>query len=81
MVRGGPGRIHHCIRAIGMAERALEVLCLRAQSRSTFGKPLSENANIQDWIAEARIQIEMIRFLTLKFMWIRRSRIPRILQS
>lgn len=64
--RLGPGRIHHCMRAIGMAERALEVLCLRAQSRSTFGKPLSENANIQDWIAEARIEIEMIRLLTLK---------------
>ena len=64
--RLGPGRIHHCMRAIGMAERALELMCKRAQSRVTFGKPISENANIQDWIAEARIDIEMIRLLTLK---------------
>ncbi|MDT5350013.1 MAG: acyl-CoA dehydrogenase [Mycobacterium sp.] len=64
--RLGPGRIHHCMRAIGMAERALELLCKRAQSRVTFGKPISENANVRDWIAEARIDIEMIRLLTLK---------------
>jgi acyl-CoA dehydrogenase len=64
--RLGPGRIHHCMRAVGMAERALELLCRRAQSRVTFGKPLSENANIGDWIAEARIDIEMVRLLTLK---------------
>lgn len=64
--RLGPGRIHHCMRAIGMAERALELLCTRAQSRVTFGRPISENANIQDWIAESRIDIEMIRLLTLK---------------
>lgn len=64
--RLGPGRIHHCMRAIGMAERALELLCKRAQSRVTFGKPVSDNANIRDWIAEARIDIEMIRLLTLK---------------
>jgi acyl-CoA dehydrogenase len=64
--RLGPGRIHHCMRAIGMAERALELMCRRAQSRVTFGKPIGENANIQDWIAEARIDIEMIRLLTLK---------------
>lgn len=64
--RLGPGRIHHCMRAIGMAERALELLCTRAQSRVTFGKPISENANVQDWIAESRIDIEMIRLLTLK---------------
>ncbi|AOW93046.1 acyl-CoA dehydrogenase [Rhodococcus sp. WMMA185] len=64
--RLGPGRIHHCMRAIGMAERTLELMCRRASSRVTFGKPVSENANIQDWIAEARIEIEMIRLLTLK---------------
>jgi acyl-CoA dehydrogenase len=64
--RLGPGRIHHCMRAIGMAERALELMCTRARSRVTFGKPISENANIQDWIAESRIEIEMIRLLTLK---------------
>ena len=64
--RLGPGRIHHCMRTIGMAERALELMCKRAQSRVTFGKPISENANVRDWIAEARIDIEMIRLLTLK---------------
>lgn len=64
--RLGPGRIHHCMRAIGMAERALELLCRRAESRVTFGKPVSANANIRDWIAEARIDIEMIRLLTMK---------------
>ncbi|MEU4317615.1 acyl-CoA dehydrogenase family protein [Nocardia fluminea] len=64
--RLGPGRIHHCMRSIGMAERALELMCQRASSRSTFGKAISENANIQDWIAESRIDIEMIRLLTLK---------------
>nr|WP_277350804.1 acyl-CoA dehydrogenase family protein [Rhodococcus sp. HNM0569] len=64
--RLGPGRIHHCMRAIGMAERALELLCTRAQRRVTFGAPVSERANIQDWIAEARIEIEMVRLLTLK---------------
>ncbi|MBS9534769.1 acyl-CoA dehydrogenase family protein [Mycobacterium sp. M1] len=64
--RLGPGRIHHCMRCIGMAERALELMCLRADSRTTFGRPISANANIRDWIAEARIDIEMIRLLTLK---------------
>ncbi|MFB7877750.1 acyl-CoA dehydrogenase family protein [Nocardia sp. NPDC056064] len=64
--RLGPGRIHHCMRSIGMAERALELLCKRALSRETFGKPIAANANIRDWIAEARIDIEMIRLLTLK---------------
>jgi acyl-CoA dehydrogenase len=64
--RLGPGRIHHCMRAIGMAERALELMCRRAQSRVTFGSPVAERSNIQDWIAESRIDIEMIRLLTLK---------------
>ena len=64
--RLGPGRIHHCMRAIGMAERALELMCRRACTRTTFGRPISERANIQDWIAEARIEIEMVRLLTLK---------------
>lgn len=64
--RLGPGRIHHCMRSIGLAERALQLLCTRALSRVTFGKPVAENANVQDWIAEARIDIEMIRLLTLK---------------
>ncbi|WP_371828990.1 acyl-CoA dehydrogenase family protein [Rhodococcoides kyotonense] len=64
--RLGPGRIHHAMRTIGVAERALEALCRRASSRITFGKPVAARANIQDWIAEARIDIEMTRLLTLK---------------
>jgi acyl-CoA dehydrogenase len=68
--RLGPGRIHHCMRSIGAAERALELMCKRAQSRVTFGLPVSERSNIQDWIAEARIEIEMIRLLTFKAAWL-----------
>ncbi|HEX3646856.1 MAG TPA: acyl-CoA dehydrogenase family protein [Pseudonocardiaceae bacterium] len=63
--RLGPGRIHHCMRSVGVAERALELLCRRARSRVTFGKPLAERENIQDWIAESRIEIDMLRLLTL----------------
>jgi len=68
--RLGPGRIHHCMRAIGMAERALELLCQRADSRTTFGSPLSERDNVRDWIAEARIEIEKSRLLILKTAWL-----------
>ena len=64
--RLGPGRIHHCMRTIGMAERALELMCIRATRRTTWGEPLADRANIQDWIAESRIDIEMTRLLTLK---------------
>lgn len=67
--RLGPGRIHHAMRAIGMAERALELMCARAESRTTFGRKVSERANIRDWIAEARIDIEQARLLTLKTAW------------
>lgn len=67
--RLGPGRIHHAMRAIGMAERALELMCARAESRVTFGRKVSERANIRDWIAEARIDIEQARLLTLKTAW------------
>ena len=68
--RLGPGRIHHCMRAIGAAERALELLCRRAGERVTFGAPVASRSNIQDWIAEARIDIEMVRLLTMKTAWL-----------
>ena len=68
--RLGPGRIHHCMRIIGLAERALELMCQRALQRVTFGKPVAENANIQDWIAESRIDLEMVRLLTMKTAWL-----------
>jgi acyl-CoA dehydrogenase len=68
--RLGPGRIHHCMRAIGAAERALELMCRRASERVTFGQPVSQRSNIQDWIAESRIEIEMVRLLTMKTAWL-----------
>jgi acyl-CoA dehydrogenase len=68
--RLGPGRIHHCMRTIGAAERALEMMCRRASERVTFGAPVASRANVQDWIAESRIEIEMARLLTLKAAWL-----------
>jgi acyl-CoA dehydrogenase len=68
--RLGPGRIHHCMRCIGASERALALMCARAVARETFGRRLAERANIQDWIAESRIEIEMARLLTLKAAWL-----------
>ena len=68
--RLGPGRIHHCMRAIGAAERALELMCRRGLQRVTFGKPVATRGNVLDWIAESRVEIEMARLLTLKSAWL-----------
>jgi len=68
--RLGPGRIHHCMRAIGMAERALQLMCERTASRSTFGQPIIDHGVVQHWIAESRIQIEQARLLVLKTAWL-----------
>ncbi len=68
--RLGPGRIHHCMRQIGAAERALELMCLRVSGRTAFGKPLAAQGVIQDWIAESRVRIEQARLLVLKTAWL-----------
>ena len=68
--RLGPGRIHHCMRAIGMAERALSLMIDRSLERETFGQKLAEQGVIQDWIARSRIKIEEARLLTLKTAWL-----------
>jgi acyl-CoA dehydrogenase len=67
--RLGPGRIHHCMRSIGAAQYALELLCQRASTRVAFGKPLIEQGVIQEWIAQSQIEIEQARLLTLKAAW------------
>lgn len=68
--RLGPGRIHHCMRLIGMAERAVELMCRRALDRSAFGKPLARQGVVQEWIADARVAIEQLRLLVLKTAWL-----------
>ena len=68
--RLGPGRIHHCMRLIGMAERAIELMCTRALARTPFGKPLAEQGVVQDWIAESRVRVEQARLLVLKAAWL-----------
>lgn len=68
--RLGPGRIHHCMRAIGMAERALELMIDRALSRETFGSRLADKGQIQTWIAQSRVRIEAARLLVLKTAWL-----------
>jgi len=69
-LRLGPGRIHHCMRSIGVAERAISAMCERVEGRVAFGKPLSEQGVIREWIAEARISIEQLRLLVLKTAWL-----------
>ena len=68
--RLGPGRIHHAMRAVGMAERALELMCRRVATRSAFGRPIIEHGVVQRWISEARVRIEQVRLLVLKTAWL-----------
>ncbi|MEV7510613.1 acyl-CoA dehydrogenase family protein [Streptomyces sp. NPDC089922] len=68
--RLGPGRIHHCMRLIGMAERAVELMCRRALDRTAFGKPLAAQGVVQNWIADARVTVEQLRLLVLKTAWL-----------
>jgi acyl-CoA dehydrogenase len=68
--RLGPGRIHHAMRTIGMAERALEMMIERTAQRTAFGRPIIDHGVVQHWIAEARIRIEQVRLLTLKTAWL-----------
>ncbi|MFF1398097.1 acyl-CoA dehydrogenase family protein [Streptomyces sp. NPDC058287] len=68
--RLGPGRIHHCMRLIGMAERAIELMCKRAVARTAFGKPLAQQGVVQEWIADARVAVEQLRLLVLKTAWL-----------
>ena len=67
--RLGPGRIHHCMRAIGTAERAIEMMCGRANSREAFGGPLADKQFVQDFIATSRMEIDQARLLTLYAAW------------
>jgi alkylation response protein AidB-like acyl-CoA dehydrogenase len=68
--RLGPGRIHHCMRLVGMAERAIELMCRRALERTPFGRPLAEQGVVQEWIADSRVRLEQCRLLVLKAAWL-----------
>jgi acyl-CoA dehydrogenase len=68
--RLGPGRIHHCMRSLGIAERAIEMMSKRAAERVAFGKPIAEQGVVRDWIAESRVRVEQLRLLVLKTAWL-----------
>ena len=68
--RLGPGRIHHCMRTIGIAERAIALMCERVSGRVAFGRPLADQGVIRQWIAQSRIEVEQLRLLTLKAAWL-----------
>ncbi|WP_421734621.1 acyl-CoA dehydrogenase family protein [Cellulomonas sp.] len=68
--RLGPGRIHHCMRSLGMAERAMDLVVERATSRTAFGKRLADQGVVREWVAESRLQIEALRLLVLKTAWL-----------
>ncbi|MGK5629724.1 acyl-CoA dehydrogenase family protein [Streptomyces sp. URMC 123] len=68
--RLGPGRIHHCMRLIGMAERGIELMCERARTRTAFGEPLARQGQVREWIADARVTVEQLRLLVLKTAWL-----------
>ncbi|GAA4091900.1 acyl-CoA dehydrogenase family protein [Nocardioides kongjuensis] len=68
--RLGPGRIHHCMRSIGIAERAIELMCERAESRVAFGRPIADQGTVRTWIAESRVKLEQLRLLVLKTAWL-----------
>lgn len=68
--RLGPGRIHHCMRAIGQAERALSMMVARAKSREAFGKRVADQGVVQDWIAESRLRIDQARLLVMRAAWL-----------
>lgn len=68
--RLGPGRVHHCMRLIGVAERSLELMCARAEERTTFGKPVSKQGVVRKWIADARLAIDQSRLLVLRTAWL-----------
>lgn len=68
--RLGPGRIHHCMRSIGVAEAAIDLMCRRATQRVAFGRPIAQQGVVRDWIAESRVRIEQLRLLVLKTAWL-----------
>jgi acyl-CoA dehydrogenase len=68
--RLGPGRIHHCMRLVGMAERAIELMCDRADHRVAFGRPLADQGVVREWVAESRVRLEQLRLLVLKTAWL-----------